>query len=286
MISAMVCLLAAAASISVGTATEEGAVDESGLNAVDEVSMTDDVDEMNNATSLNSTNQSSNESFAENVADMGAFDLADEELVTDDVSEVNNVTPLNLTDQPSNESFAEDVIVEDVDIEALDVEAVDMEDVEAVDVTEVDASVVGLSTLDKGSETADDADVTVIRYMPPSNETDVVELAGMEETDVRVLGDVLGAPAAETVADLSTLGEGSQASGATDGAEPMDVRVLGNVLGAPDTENVANLSTLSQASTKLDTGNATKISYMSPSNATTAESETTDVKVLSGALGY
>jgi hypothetical protein len=258
---AMVCLLAAATSISVGMASEEGAIDLGALNAVDEVSMTDDVEEVNNTTSLNSTNQSSNESSAENALDLSAFDVVDEESMTDDVDEVNNATSSNLTDQSSNESSSES------------------------SAEDVNASVVDLSTLESGSKTAEDSDVTVISYMPPSNETDEAEVTGMEVTDVRILGNVLEAPAAENVAHLSTLGEGSGASDATDGAEPIDVRVLGNVLGAPATENVTNLSTLGEGSTALDVANATETNYTSLSNATTVESEATDVKVLSEVLG-
>jgi len=193
MILAMVCLLAAAASISLGMASEDGAMDLSALNAVDEVSMTDDVDEGNNTTSLNSTNQSSNESSAENVIDLSALDVVDEESITDDVDEVNNTTSSNSANQSSNESSAEDVNV----------------------------SVVDLSTLDTGSETAENADVTVISYMPPSSSTDGdgAELSDVEVTDVRILSDVLGAFAAENALDLSTLGEGSMMSNRTDGSE-------------------------------------------------------------------
>lgn len=207
---AMVCLLAAAASISMGMASEEGAIEESALNAVDEVTMIDEVDEMKNASSSNLTDQSS------------------------------------------------------------------------------EKDVIDLSTLDAGSKTAENADVTVINYIPPSDSIDgeAAEVSDVEVTDVRVLSNVLDTSAAENVTDLSTLGEISLISNRTDGAEPIDVRVLGNVLGAPAAENVTNLSTLSRESTTLDDDNATGIGYTTLSETTTEGSKATDVKVLSEALGY
>jgi len=259
---AMVCLLAAAASISVGMASEEGTIDLSALNVTDEVTMIDEVDEMNNESSSNSTNQSSNESSAaEDSPDLSSIIAIDEESMTDEVEEVNDTTSSDSANQPSdesNESSSEDVNV----------------------------SVVDLSTLEDESKAKENVDLTVISYMPPSNETGEAELTGMEVTDVRILSNVLGSSAAENVTDLSTLGQESPASDATDGAEPIDVRTLGNVLGASPAENVTDLSTLGEGSTALDVTNATETSYKSLSDATTADSEATDVKTLSEILGY
>jgi hypothetical protein len=251
---AMVCLLAAAASISMGMASEEGAIEESALNAVDEVTMIDEVDEMKNESSSNSTNQSSNESSTENVTviDPGILNDGDEESLTSDVDEMKNASSSNLTDQSSEKD------------------------------------VIDLSTLDAGSKTAENADVTVISYMPPSDSIDgeAAEVSDVEVTDVRVLSNVLDTSAAENVTDLSTLGEISLISNRTDGAEPIDVRVLGNVLGAPAAENVTNLSTLGGESTMLNDDNATGIGYTTLSETTTEGSKATDVKGLSEALGY
>ena len=260
---AMVCLLAAAASISVGMASEEGAIDLIALNVTDEVTMIDEVDEMNNTTTPNSTNQSSNESSAaEDAPDLSAINTIDEKSMTGEIEEVNDTTSSDLTIQPSdesNESSSEGVNV----------------------------SVVDLSTLEDGSKTAENVDVTVISYMPPSNETDGAGASDINVTDVRILSNVLGSSVAENVTDLSTLGQGSPASDATDGAEPIDVRSLGNVLGASPAENVTNLSTLGETTTALDVTNSTETSYTSLSDATTTvDSEATDVKALSEILGY
>ncbi|MDD2637652.1 MAG: hypothetical protein PHO60_01625 [Methanothrix sp.] len=212
---AMVCLLAAVASISVGMASEEGATDLSAINAADEVTMTDEVDGMDNESSLNSTDQSSNESSAE----------------------------------------------------------------------DADVSVVSLSTLEDGSKAGENADVTVISYMPPnsSNDADGVEENDTNVTDVRILSNVLGSSAAENVTDLSALDE---ASDETDGAKPIDVRVLGDVLGAYPAENVTDLSTLGETATALGVTNATETGPAALSSTTTNESQVTDVMALSEILGY
>jgi len=215
MILAMVCLLAAVASISMGMASEEGTIEESALNAVDEVTMTDDVDGMKNESSSNSTNQSSNESSAENatVIDPGILNEGDEESLTSDVDEMKNASSSNLTDQSSEKD------------------------------------VIDLSTLDAGSKTAENADVTVISYMPPSDSID---------------GD------AAEVSDV----------------EVTDVRVMANVLGGFASENVTNLSTLDGGSKAFDDDNATEMNSTSFSETTTEGSKATDVKGLSEALGY
>lgn len=212
---AMVCLLAAATSISMGMASEEGAIEESALNAVDEVTMIDEVDEMKNESSWNSTNQSSNESSTENVTviDPGILNEVDEESLKSDVDEMKNAYTSNLTDQSSEKD------------------------------------VIDLSTLDAGSKTAENADVTVISYMPPSDSID---------------GD------AAEVSDV----------------EVTDVRVLANVLGGFASENVTNLSTLGGESTALDDDNATGIGYTTLSDTTTEGSKANDMKGLSEALGY
>ena len=65
---AVICLLAAFASVSAGTASEEGAADQSALNGADDVTTMDELDEMTNGSSSYSTNQSSNESSNESSA--------------------------------------------------------------------------------------------------------------------------------------------------------------------------------------------------------------------------
>ena len=120
---AMVCLLATAASISIGTASEEGAIDLIALNVTDEVTMIDEVDEMN-TTTPNSTNQSSNESSAaEDAPDLSAIDAIGEESMTDEVEEVNDTPSSDSTVQPSdesNESSSEGVNVSVVDLSTLE----------------------------------------------------------------------------------------------------------------------------------------------------------------------
>ncbi len=130
----------------------------------------------------------------------------------DEVDEVENVSSSSSTDQPSNRSSAEK------------------------------ATVIGLSTLDLGSEARESKNVTVIGYLLPSSKGS----GGGEPVDVRTLANVLRASPNEKVTDLSTLDEVSAtvdldnekgtdytslSSATTDGSQATDVRGLSEALG-------------------------------------------------------
>jgi hypothetical protein len=210
----MVCLLAAVASISVGMASEEGAIDLSAINAADEMTMTDEVDDMDmdNESSLNSTNQSSNESSVED-ADVSVVSLSTLEDGSN-AGENADVTVISYT--PPNSST----------------------DADGVEESDTNVSDVRILSNVLGSSTAENVtDLSTLDEDEASDETD-----GTEPTDVRVLGGVLEAYPAENVTDLSTLGETAAALDVTNATETSPASLSSNTTNESQVTDVMALS--------------------------------------------
>jgi hypothetical protein len=286
---AMICLLAAFASVSAGTASEEGAADQSALSGTDVVTTVDGLDEMTNGSSSYSTNQSSNESSNESSArNVTVIDLSTLDNGTES-EESPNATVIGYTPSVIEEVGAESVSSGVTDVKALS-ETLGLE---------VSENALDLSTLDNGTDIEESPNATVIGYTPSVIEEVGAESVSSGVTDVKALSETLGLEVSENALDLSTTENvsseavGSEttmisytvsSSNESDGVEPADVRVLGNVLGTTSTSSsVKNLSTLGGESVADDEMETT---YTSLSSSSTNESEVTDVQELSEILGY
>jgi hypothetical protein len=225
---ATVCLLAAFASISAGTTSEEGATDLSTLSGVDDVMTISELDDMKNGSTSNSTGQSSNESSNKSsVRNVTVIDLStlDNGTETEDSS---NVTVISYT-TPS--------VIEEVGAESVSSEVADVKSLSETLGPEVSENALDLSTSENGSAVEAGSETTIISYtIPTSNGSD-----GIEPVDVRFLGNVLEPYPSSNVMTLSTLVGESVADNetetsytslsSTNESEVTDVKALSEILG-------------------------------------------------------
>ena len=260
---AMIAVLAAVGSISFGMASDESTSDLTALSGPDGETMAGVVNGTNNVsnnasnnesvTSPNMTNQTSAEDLNASVVELSTLDNASE------TKEGAETTALS-----SSSTEAEEAEVEVIGAGAGAIEPADLEALGGALEASAAGNAADLSSLGEGTEV-----------------TSTTSSTG--PMDVAALGEGLNT-SADNAADLSTLGEETAVASTTNLIEPIDVRVLGNVLIAPPAENVKDLSTLGNV-TAAEPANATKTGFASLSNATTEGMESTDVKDLSAALG-
>ena len=293
---AMICLLAAFASVSIGMASEESATDQSALSGADEVTTVDELDEVTNVSSSYSTNQSSNESSNESSA---------RNVTVIDLSTLNNGTEIEESPNVTVISYTPSVI-EEVGAESVSSGVTDVAALSETLGSEVSESAVDLSTLDDGTETEESPNATVIGYTTPSVIEEVgAESVSSEVTGVTALGETLGSEVSESAVDLSTLDNGTKIEESSNttvisyttssvieevGAESVsagvtDVKALSETLGYEVSESAVDLSTLDNGTESEESPNTTVISYTVSSSNESAEEEPVDVRVLGNVLG-